>query len=156
MRKIERIIVHHSGSDSDTYESVRRYHLSRGWVDIGYDFWIGREGELKAGRSLYIPGAHCIGQNSLSVSICVAGNYEIETVPEKLFDALLTISVSIVNVFGKKGIYGHRDFSNTLCPGKYLYCLLPDLRNRVDYYYLKSVLDGRESKRKCWIRRLLC
>ncbi|WP_173297018.1 N-acetylmuramoyl-L-alanine amidase [Thermanaeromonas sp. C210] len=74
--KIQYIIVHHTGAEEKDAEQVRRYHLSLGWRDVGYNYIVERDGRAVAGRSLDIPGAHCrdAGMNYRSAGVAVLGN----------------------------------------------------------------------------------
>ena len=52
MRKIEKIIVHCSATPEGKHYSVdtiRKWHLKRGWRDIGYHFVIDLEGNVEEG-----------------------------------------------------------------------------------------------------------
>ena len=69
------IVVHHSATSSGTVESFRRYHMdTNGWVDIGYNFVIYRDGTIHEGRPLTIDGAHAPGYNKTHIGICLVGN----------------------------------------------------------------------------------
>lgn len=72
---------------ADTYasmdidvEDVRRWHLKRGWTDIGYAYFVKRDGTPQKGRDLNHDGnawddtgAHVRGYNEESIGICYAG-----------------------------------------------------------------------------------
>ena len=42
------------------------------WVDIGYSFLVGEDGNIYEGRGWRASGAHCVGYNSKSI-----GTFEI-------------------------------------------------------------------------------
>jgi N-acetylmuramoyl-L-alanine amidase len=82
LNKPEYIIVHISDSTWGTAREIRKWHLERGWKDIGYHYVI-LNGQLSTNFNLPVlngsievarwweeEGAHCIGYNSKSVSIC--------------------------------------------------------------------------------------
>ncbi len=93
MKKIDSIIVHISDSLFGSAREIRKWHLERGWKDIGYHFVIlnGQilpayflsclNGSIELGRPLdgdsFIEdneiGAHCLGYNDHSVGICGIG-----------------------------------------------------------------------------------
>ena len=52
---------------------IRRWHLERGWAEIGYHFVIRKSGDLEIGRSLEYQGAHCLGINDQSIGVCCSG-----------------------------------------------------------------------------------
>ena len=79
MREIDKIIVHCTATPEGrhtTVEDVRRWHLDRGWSDIGYHFLIYLDGSLHAGRPVEKQGAHCKGHNRNSIGICYCGGVE--------------------------------------------------------------------------------
>jgi hypothetical protein len=79
MRQIAKIIVHCSDTETGTTAAIRAYHMrpvaqgGRGWNDIGYHWVIERDGSLHAGRDEAEVGAHCEGDNSDSIGICMVG-----------------------------------------------------------------------------------
>ena len=93
MEKINNIIVHCSDSTWGSAAEIRRWHLERGWRDIGYHFTImnghvrpdlyidSLNGSVEAGRfldgdnfvSLREIGAHTLGYNGESIGICLIG-----------------------------------------------------------------------------------
>ena len=54
-------------------EEIRRWHLKKGWTDIGYHYVIRRDGTVEVGRNNRVQGAHAKGYNHESVSICLVG-----------------------------------------------------------------------------------
>jgi N-acetylmuramoyl-L-alanine amidase len=76
MRKINKIILHCSATPEGRHHDVadiRRWHLKRGFNDIGYHFLIHIDGTVEEGRPLNKQGAHCSGQNRGSIGICYVG-----------------------------------------------------------------------------------
>lgn len=74
--KIRYITLH----ASDTYhdmdvgvEDIRRWHLDRGWSDIGYHYVIRRDGTWETGRADTLQGAHVGGFNAGNLGICLIG-----------------------------------------------------------------------------------
>jgi len=175
---MKKVYIHHSGIEGATFESIKAFHSSyridsvivseeefrerkakkdgkrfqRPWVDIGYHVVIENDGKIKLGRYILKRGAHVQGDNEGTIGICVCGNYNKRTITEVVFDSLLTWLVSVRNCFGEIEILGHRDFAKTSCPGDYLYVLLPDLRVRVDHYYLRTTINGWNLKNQTFLR----
>ncbi|MBU0577167.1 N-acetylmuramoyl-L-alanine amidase [Patescibacteria group bacterium] len=136
--------------DSRDYKSMIRliyqYHaVSRGWGDIGYNYIIDPLGNIYEGRygGDKVIGAHALCYNNGSLGIAIIGNYEEDQVPEPALNALISlvaqksrqysIDPNGTSVFrGKQlsNIIGHRDVRATACPGRYLYELLPTVRER--------------------------
>ena len=77
MRKITLIIIHCSATPEGRnldFETCRHDHIHhRGFKDIGYHFYITRDGGIHRGRSLERIGAHCKNHNRHSVGICYEG-----------------------------------------------------------------------------------
>ena len=69
MRTITLIIIHCSATPegkSLSAEACRQDHiLHRGFRDIGYHFYITRNGEIHRGRALEKVGAHCRNHNAI-------------------------------------------------------------------------------------------
>ena len=66
MRKISKIIVHCSATQEGkdiSVDTIRKWHLKRGWRDIGYHFVISLDGEIEEGRPIEQSGAHTKGHN---------------------------------------------------------------------------------------------
>ena len=92
-KRISNIVVHCSDSEWGSAAEIRRWHLERGWRDIGYHFVILNgvirpdyyvdtlDGNIEVGRQLdgdpFIDenevGAHTLGYNENSVGICLIG-----------------------------------------------------------------------------------
>ena len=126
--KISYLICHHSAiKNSDNahqFNAVKRYHIGKGWGDIGYHFFIESDGKLCIGRNVGTVGAHCrdSGMNYKSIGICVQGNFEVERPTTKQLDRFKRLILSLRKKYGvpNSRIIGHRDVSgaSTVCPGK--------------------------------------
>ena len=71
------ILIHSTGHDDDegTYE-IRRQHLARGYLDIGYHFVVRRSGVIETGRIQSAPAGF---PPKDSVAICLVGSEELTT-----------------------------------------------------------------------------
>lgn len=123
------IIIHHSAVsrqvNSKQFDAVKRYHIGKGWGDIGYHYFIDPDGRLHEGRKENVIGAHCtqIGMNMKSIGICLAGNFEIEKPTDfqifKLRDIIRAITKR--HRIPRASILGHKETgASTSCPGKNL------------------------------------
>lgn len=78
-RVINDIILHCSatpeGKDYTTAD-IKRWHLDRGFSDIGYHYVIYRDGSVHTGRDINVSGAHCTNHNSHSIGICYIGGLD--------------------------------------------------------------------------------
>ena len=74
MRIITLIIIHCSATPqgvSLSFEDCRHDHIfHRNFRDIGYHFYLTRDGEIHRGRPLDKIGEHCQGHNRHSIGIC--------------------------------------------------------------------------------------
>ena len=126
MRHINSIIIHHSATkDSGTvsWQPIRSYHKGKGWRDIGYHFGIEKVGDLYetfVGRDIRLPGAHCVGNNSSSIGICVVGDFDNRHVNCDQWAAVIQLVKALIEIFPTiTGVYGHNEFSLKSCPGKH-------------------------------------
>ena len=125
MREINKIIVHCSATrEGENFEvaEIRKWHLARGFNDIGYHFYIDLYGEIHKGRDISKIGAHCKGHNRNSIGICYCGGVEADgktpkdTRTEKQKDALLSVLYTLKALYPKAKIYSHNEFANKACP----------------------------------------
>lgn len=123
-REIKEIIIHCSATRQGkdfTASDIRRWHLERGFSDIGYHFVIRRDGTIERGRSLDKIGAHCLGHNRNSIGICYVGGLDSMGRPmdtrtylqrKTLVELLRQLQMSFPNA----SIHGHCEFAAKACP----------------------------------------
>lgn len=113
MREIEFLVFHCSDSTWGDVKEIRKWHLERGWRDIGYNGVVlnghrdyntsyneEEDGLFEEGRSLdfssYIEGeeiaAHVLGYNSRSIGICLIGK-------DKFTPKQFQVALSIARLF---------------------------------------------------------
>lgn len=123
-RKINKIIIHCSatpeGRDVKT-ETIRAWHLKRGWSDIGYHYVIELDGSICEGRPIERTGAHCKGHNTGSIGICYVGGVDQDMQPkdtrtEEQKAAMHSLLFDLTDNFPKATIHGHNEFSSKACP----------------------------------------
>ena len=124
MRKINKIIIHCAATkpsmDIGT-EEIRKWHLERGFSDIGYHDVIRRDGSVEEGRPMELAGAHCQGQNAHSIGICLVGGIDEKGKPENnfteaQFKSLRRLLQMYKTQHKKATIHGHNEFANKACP----------------------------------------
>jgi len=74
-RKIHRVFIHCSASDHahhDNVATMKQWHLARGFSDIGYHFFIQKDGTLEYGRDSEKTPAAQKGHNLNTLAICPA------------------------------------------------------------------------------------
>ena len=119
-RKVSAIFLHCSASDNSAHDDVsvmKTWHVEdNGWSDVGYHFFINKNGNIQEGRSIEkIPIAQK-GYNTGSIAICCHGLKK-DKFTQKQMDSVKTLCGSIVNAFTDKiRIRGHREVSNKSCP----------------------------------------
>lgn len=124
-RTINQIIVHCTatpGQRDYSVSEIRRWHIARGFSDIGYHYVIHPNGNVSEGRDVNIAGAHCLGHNTHSIGVCYVGGCATDGItpmdtrtPEQR-DALVALLMDLQRTYPKARIYGHRDFANKACP----------------------------------------
>ena len=78
-REVRLLVVHCSATRCDRsfgVSDLRRCHLGRGFADIGYHFYITRDGALHVCRPANRIGAHARGYNDHSLGICYEGGLD--------------------------------------------------------------------------------
>ena len=117
MRTITLIVLHCSATRTTqryTFRQCREDHRKRGWKDIGYHFYISRDGQVHEGRPLWQEGAHCCGHNKHSVGICYEGGLDATGEPADTRTAaqrhsLRALLERLMGMFPSAIILGHRD-----------------------------------------------
>lgn len=123
-KNTRKIILHYTatppGRDVDA-DTIRGWHLDRGFSDIGYHFVVRLDGTIEQGRPLHLIGAHTKGQNHDSVGIAYVGGLDEEGCDTMNIDQDISVRRLIMAVRTIYGydltLHGHLEFKNTLCPG---------------------------------------
>lgn len=111
------IVLHHAEASKCTIEDINRWHQERGWIGVGYHYFIRKDGSIYKGRPDNAEGAHCKGYNAKSIGICYEGSYMKETMPEIQKQAGIELNKYIIEAFKITEIKPHRSLNNTSCPG---------------------------------------
>ncbi|WP_407920884.1 peptidoglycan recognition protein family protein [Actinomadura logoneensis] len=150
----DRIVVHHTSTPNSPDTSlehayrlsrdIQRFHMdARGWDDTGQQLTISRGGIVMEGRNRslrairsgkLVLGAQALNHNSHTIGIENEGTYGSEDPPDALWSALVEVCAWLCvryDLHPAAAIVGHRDLTDTDCPGDRLYALLPDLRSDV-------------------------
>lgn len=136
------IVIHHTAADRGDLNSIRRLHMKEnGWSDIAYhfvvdngtnnttmgqvevsDLWKNRKGNLSTRDETV---------NEFSIAIVMVGNLQRHPPPPIQLEALIRLVADLSRRYNipPSRIIGHRDVSQTACPGKYLN--LETIRERV-------------------------
>ena len=114
-----------------TWKSWQNYHMdTHGWVDIGYHLGVDARGRLYEGRSLKHLGAHVAYHNTgnIGINFMQDGRYyeltELQRATVKtLFEdgvpelGLRPLKYYATHPSSAYGVYTHREFGGTECPG---------------------------------------
>lgn len=122
-----RVIFHHSLALVSSASEIRRWHLARGFEDIGYHKVIRKDGSIEDGRDIAFVGAHAEGRNHDSIGVCFEGDFRTEEPGEEQICAAILLYHCLCRAYSKNlEIEFHRDEDNP-CPGPKL--------NRADLVY---------------------
>lgn len=124
-RTINEIIVHCSATAEGkdyTVADITRWHLARGFNNIGYHYVVYRDGSIHNGRDVNNSGAHCTGHNAHSIGVCYIGGVatdgktpkDTRTTAQK--QALIALLKELRKLYPKATIHGHREYQNKACP----------------------------------------
>ncbi len=163
------LLVHHTASPSnyrDAREVLRGGYLfqtgpAKGWSDVCYQFFIGRDGDVWEGRAGSLEGpvvADATGGNQgWAQLVCLIGDFSKTAPTAATIDSLVLLLEWIARrdgidvddgataTFTSRGsqrwkagttvttstIAAHRDMSYTVCPGDPVVAMLPEIRRRV-------------------------
>lgn len=124
-RIINKIIVHCTATPEGkdyTVDEIRKWHLARGFSDIGYHYVVSRYGTVNTGRPLRLIGAHCKGQNANSIGVCYVGGCEADGKTPKdtrtpaQRKALRELVDRLQEQYPGATVHGHYEFANKACP----------------------------------------
>lgn len=174
------LLVHHTASPSnypdarDVIRGVYRFHTGpdKGWPDVCYEFFVGRDGDVWEGRAGALDGPVVAdatgGSQGFAQLVCLLGDFSASAPTAAARDALvrllawlalrdgIDVSAGATTTFTSRGsdrwkagtsvttptIAGHRDMTYTACPGNGVYGLLPSLRSDVAALVAAAVAPG--------------
>jgi N-acetylmuramoyl-L-alanine amidase len=124
VRDIRQIIIHCSATPEgrDVKASqIKKWHIDRGWSDIGYHYVIELDGTIRKGRKESVIGAHCKGMNRDSIGVCYIGGVDVNMKPKdtRTQEQLITLISLLVELryrYPNATIHGHNEFSSKACP----------------------------------------
>ena len=122
------IIIHHWGADGGSFDGTVNW-LCNPYSKVSAHYVV-KANKVCQLVDLSRKAWHCVGKNGTAIGI--------ECRPEMSAADLKTVAELIANIwkiYGKKlPIYGHKDFNNTACPGRY-YSKLKWLYNEAERIY---------------------
>ena len=128
------LVIHYSATPVERDVSaadIDRMHRDRGFREIGYHFYIRKDGTVERGRDLtqegrFEVGAHSKGENSASIGICYEGGVRLDALnvgfdsrTEAQEIAMIKLIRELLQRFPGAKVMGHRDMPGaaTQCPG---------------------------------------
>jgi N-acetylmuramoyl-L-alanine amidase len=125
------LVVHHTaGSAPQTrageaieMRSIQRAHFAHGWSDIGYNYVIMPSGRVWEGRGYGIRGAHTANNNTNTIGVSFAGNYDVNRPTRASLRAYRRLVRHLRRAGADiKRVRGHQQMPQqaTACPGRYL------------------------------------
>jgi len=119
VREVDRVFIHCSASDNpkhDNIKTIKEWHLARGFKDIGYHYFIHKNGSLSIGRDVEITPAAQAGHNTGTIAICLHG-LEAENFTDAQFGTLRMLCENINDEYrGNVTFHGHCEVSPKPCP----------------------------------------
>lgn len=109
------IVLHHAASNGSV-EAIHSAHKNRGWIGIGYHFYIRKDGKVYRGRPENWIGAHAVGHNK-KIGICAEGNFQSDTMGSAQKKSIIDLIVYLLEKYGDLEICRHKDVDATACPG---------------------------------------
>ena len=126
-RTINEIILHCSATPEGkdySVDTIRKWHLQRGFSDIGYHYVVYRDGSIHSGRDVNISGAHCTNHNSKSIGVCYIGGLDFtgknakDTRTEEQKKSLVNLVKQLISVYklSISNVHCHNEYANKACP----------------------------------------
>ena len=111
------LIIHCSAtreSQDYTPEQLKHDHLARGFIDVGYHFYIRKDGTVTQHRRLNEVGAHCRPFNRCSIGVCYEGGLDANGKPKdtrtlKQRASLIALVLDLHRQFPNAVIRGHNE-----------------------------------------------
>ena len=119
-RKVDSIWLHCSASDKPNHDDVsvmRNWHVNgNGWSDVGYHYFIQKNGNIQEGRPISrIPSAQK-GYNTGAIAIACHGLKK-ENFTQAQMDSVIALCKAITDSYTEKlRIRGHREVAAKACP----------------------------------------
>lgn len=149
---INKITIHHGGEEFTENKDMIKYLQNlqswsrseeKKWIDIPYHFMIDLKGNIYEARPINYPGDTNTDYDVTGHAlICVVGNYEVQKISEASLKALIQLTAFLKQHYNvdMNDIKTHKDYTETLCPGKdlYKYFLDGSFLNMVDKELFKE------------------
>jgi len=132
--QVKWIVIHYSATPVENdvpMATIDEWHRQRGFREIGYHYYIRKNGQVELGRDLSQPGrfeqgAHSKGENDASIGICYEGGVYAhepkvgrDTRTQAQIETMIRLIDDLRERFPGAKVEGHRDMPGaaTQCPG---------------------------------------
>ncbi len=118
MREIDCILVHCDDNSNPKWglKELEILHKGKGYLEIGYHFWIDFDGEIHKTRPVWMKGAHEETKNATSIGICLHGRHVFTAAQMASLEELL-IDLCKKYDIPAKHIFPHNQFdTDRTCP----------------------------------------
>ena len=119
-RDVDRVFLHCSASDKPAHDDIaviRDWHVNgNGWDDVGYHYFIRKDGIVEAGRPLEMTPAAQAGHNTATIAICLHGLAK-ERFTKAQYRSLIALTGETHHAYGGMiTFHGHTEVSAKSCP----------------------------------------
>jgi N-acetyl-anhydromuramyl-L-alanine amidase AmpD len=117
-RLIKKVFIHCSASDNpkhDYINVIRQWHIERKFSDIGYHYFIHKNGKLSLGRNIEKTPAAQTGYNINTIAICLHG-LKRENFTQAQFETLKKLCKKIKIAINSVTFHGHCEVAAKTCP----------------------------------------
>ena len=118
-RVVRKVYVHCSASDNPKHDDIsviKEWHLARGFTDVGYHYFIKRDGSIQIGRPLSVIPSAQKGHNTNTIAICLHGLEEDKFSPEQFYTLQRLCVLIDAAYYGALTFHGHNEVSTKTCP----------------------------------------
>ena len=116
-KKTDMIVLHHAAARECSPEDIHQWHLQNGWIGIGYNFIIRKNGKIYRGRPEDAVGSHTTNFNSTSIGICFEGDCRYTRPTDAQIKAGKELVAYLKQKYNITQVKKHSELSNTSCPG---------------------------------------
>lgn len=116
-RNVSKVFIHCSATDNPSHDNaatIKKWHTEeRNFSDIGYHYYIRKNGLIEEGRNLEVVPAAQQGHNSGSIAICCGG---LKTFTDAQMESLVDLCEEIKEQLPWVTFHGHCEVSAKACP----------------------------------------
>lgn len=111
-------IFHHAEAIIADIYDIEKWHKMRGFIGVGYNYYIRKDGSIWEGRPIQMADADALGYNDNSISACFEGNFDKEQMTKEQIESGIWLLRYCRQKYPKLKALRHMDVNKTSCPGK--------------------------------------